>query len=59
MVLECVNRIYILYPKILLDYISFHPMYNEDKFIKGLPDFKDESLFPPEQTHMILDNIIF
>ena len=29
------------------------------KFIKGLSDyFEDESLFPPEQTHMvILDNI--
>lgn len=49
-------------------YSSFQPMYQElmkmnknIKFVKGLPDsFEDDSLFPPEQTHLvILDDVIF
>lgn len=49
-------------------YTSHQPMYDElmktvknIKFVKGLPDsFEDESLFPPDQSHLvILDDVIF
>lgn len=49
-------------------YTSFQPMYSELQkmnkkinFVQGLPDsFEDESLFPPDQNHLIiLDDVIF
>lgn len=49
-------------------YTSYQPMYDRMlkvikpiKFIEGLPDsFDDETLFPSEQTHLIiLDDVIF
>lgn len=49
-------------------YTSYQPMYDEMlrvnkniKFIEGLPDsFEDETLFPPQQSHLvILDDVLF
>lgn len=68
-VLENCNRVMDVVPdNIVWIYTSFQPMYSELQkvnkkinFVQGLPDsFEDESLFPPDQNHLIiLDDVIF
>lgn len=65
---QCKNVLDAVPDNIVWVYTSFQPMYQELSrviknihFVKGLPDsFDDDSLFPPDQTHLVtLDDLIF
>lgn len=65
---NCIHVMDVQPQNIVWIYTSFQPMYAElqekntnIKFIKDLPEsFQDESLFPPDQSHLIiLDDVIF